>query len=162
VKKILFVCTGNTCRSPMAAALLRHALGRRSGFRVQSAGVAAQSGAPASPETVAILKESGIDLEHHRSRPITSEMVREAMLILAMTRKHRETVLELFPEAGERVFLLGEFTGDPSLREIPDPLGSGRSAYIETRDAIVAAIPPLLEFLRHAGDIEEAEADGEA
>ena len=142
--------------------MLRHALRDSKDFHVESAGVAAQSGAPASPEAVTILKEAGIDISGHRSRAITSEMVREAMLILAMTRMHREIVLELFPDAGERVVLLGEFTGDPSLRDIPDPIGGGRSAYLETRDAIVAAMPALLDFLRHAGDIEEAEAGGQA
>ncbi len=145
----------------MAEGLLRHALGAESEFRVRSAGVAANAGAPASTETVAILKESGIALDNHRSHPITSEMVREAMLILAMTAVHREIILELFPEAAERVFLLGEFSNDPSILEVPDPIGGGRSAYVETRDAIVSAIPSLLDFLRHSGDIEEAEASGE-
>ena len=145
----------------MAEGLLRHALGDGSPFRVKSAGVAANSGAPASAETLSILRESGIALENHRSRPITSELVREAMLILAMTPLHKEIILELFPEAAERVFLVGEFSNDPAMREIPDPIGGGRSAYLETRDAIVSAIPSLLEFLRQSGDIEEAEASGE-
>jgi protein-tyrosine-phosphatase len=145
----------------MAEGLLRHALGTGSAFRVKSAGVAATSGTPASVETLDILRESGIELDGHRSRPITSDLVREAMLILAMTPVHKEIILELFPEAAERVFLVGEFSNDPSMREIPDPIGGGRSAYIETRDAIVSAIPSLLDFLRHSGDIEEAEASGE-
>jgi glycine hydroxymethyltransferase len=162
VKNIVFICTGNTCRSPMAAALLRHAMGPNPGFAVQSAGVAARAGAPASPETVAVLREAGINLGDHRSRPVTSEMIREAQLILTMTRGHREVILELFPEASERVFLVGDFAGDPTLREIPDPIGCGRDAYLETRDAIVAAIPGLLAFIRQAGEIEEAEAGGHA
>jgi protein-tyrosine-phosphatase len=145
----------------MAEGLLRHALGTGSAFRVKSAGVAATSGAPASEETLRVLRESGIELNGHRSRPITSDLVREAMLILAMTPVHREIILELFPEAAERVFLVGEFSNDPSIKEIPDPIGGGRSAYIETRDAIVSAIPSLLDFLRQSGDIEEAEASGE-
>ena len=161
MKNILFVCTGNTCRSPMAEGLLRHALRDDKSFRILSAGVAANSGAPANPETVTILRESGIDLENHLSRPITSDLVREAMLILAMTDVHKEIILELFPEAGERVFLLGEFSRDPAFHEIPDPIGGGRAAYIETRDAIVSAIPALLDFLKHSGDIEEAEAAGD-
>lgn len=145
----------------MAEGLLRHALGAESAFKVRSAGVAANSGAPASAETLGILRESGISLENHRSRPITSDLVREAMLILTMTPLHKEIVLELFPEAAERVFLLGEFSNDPSIGEIPDPIGGGRSAYMETRDAIVSAIPSLLDFLRQSADIEEAEASGD-
>lgn len=142
----------------MAEGLLRHALGAGTDFMVRSAGVAAGSGAPPSPETVAILKESGISLDGHRSRPITRDMVRDAMLVLTMTAVHREIVLELFPEASERVFLLGEFSNDPSIMEIPDPIGCGKAAYVETRDAIVSTIPSLLDFLRHSGDIEEAES----
>lgn len=145
----------------MAEGLLRHALGAGSEFKVRSAGVAATAGGRASAETLAILRESGIELDAHRSRPITSDLVREAMLILAMTPLHREIILELFPEAAERVFLVGEFSNDPAIHEIPDPIGGGRAAYIETRDAIVSAIPNLLDFLRHSGDIEEAEASEE-
>ena len=161
MKTILFVCTGNTCRSPLAEGLLRHALGDNSEFRVRSAGVAAHPGAPANPETVAVLKASSISLDNHRARPITSEMVRDSMLILAMTATHKEIILELFPDADERVFLLGEFSNDPSLGDVPDPIGGGRRAYLETRDAIVSAIPALLDFLKHSSDIEEAEASGD-
>lgn len=146
----------------MAEALMRHALAGNTDFKVSSAGVAAYSNAPPSPETVSILRESGITLENHGSRPITSEMMREAMLVLAMTSAHKEILLELFPDAAERVFLLGEFSEDPGFREIPDPIGGGRAAYIETRDAIVSAIPALLRFLQQSGEIEEAEASADS
>ena len=83
------------------------------------------------------------------------------MLILAMTAMHKEIILELFPDVDERVFLLGEFSNDPTLGDVPDPIGGGRRAYLETRDAIVSAIPSLLDFLKHSSDIEEAEASGD-
>ena len=94
---ILFVCTGNVCRSPMAEYILRHRLGGKSGVTVESAGVIAPQGMPASAEAADVLEEWRIDISQHRSRMLTRELVEAATLILVMTEQHRKDVLSAFP-----------------------------------------------------------------
>ena len=94
---VLFVCTGNTCRSPMAAALARDELARRGWRHVQiaSAGAAAEPGQPASPPALAVMERSGLDLAGHASQLLTPELVDWADLILAMSLSHLAVVEEL-------------------------------------------------------------------
>lgn len=130
---MLLVCSGNTCRSPMAEGLARVQLAERMqipmnalethGYRVESAGTFAADGAPVTPEAVEALQRCGIDLSGHRSRPLTADMVRDADVIYCMTQSHRATVLELAPSGEDRVFLL-----DPS-GDIADPFGAKMSGY---------------------------------
>ena len=133
----------------MAEGLLRHALDAGlPGVRVSSAGVAAAEGGPASRHTLAILEEAGIALGEHRSRQVTPEMVEEATLVLAMTEDHRTMLAQIAPDSVDRLFLLGEFSPESEGLDVPDPFGGGIDVYRETRDAIVAAIPGLIRFLR--------------
>jgi protein-tyrosine phosphatase len=130
----LFVCTGNTCRSPMAEGLFRKLLAERlhcqeddlvdRGFMVVSAGVAAGPGSPPSPEAVEILKTRGVDIRSHESQPVTPQLLSQADQIFTMTRSHRELLLQEFPEAAPRVRLLARDGSD-----VIDPIGAGLEEY---------------------------------
>jgi len=111
-ERILFVCTGNTCRSPMAEGLMRaFAQKEQLDCEVRSAGVLAWDGHPISPHSADILREKGID-ERMTSSQLTGETVEWADLILTMTSSHKETVIRRFPEAVDKVYTLKEFAED--------------------------------------------------
>jgi len=148
-KTILFICTGNICRSPMAEGLFRKLIEGREDLRVASAGVSAIRGQPPSPHTVEVLHRLGIDLARFRSQPLTDDLVDEATWIFAMTRSHLDTIHLLFPAAAEKAYLVCEF--DPDLAattlDIPDPIGLGLDAYERTRDILNLALPSVLQFI---------------
>lgn len=148
-QRVLFVCTGNTCRSPMAEALFRHATQARSELKSASAGVSAGHGSPASREACALLAESDIALSPHRSQPLSAKLVEEHDYFIAMTRSHRDMLVTLFPEIADQTFLLSDFASRPEERglDLSDPIGGPREDYVRVRDAIVSAIPGLLAFL---------------
>lgn len=132
--RVLFVCTGNTCRSPMAAGVLRGLAERRGrpGLRsilTGSAGTFAAPGHPATAEAVRACAEQGIDLSRHRSRPLSREILAGSDLILVMEEAHRREVLSLDPQAASRVHLLGEFAGVEGDPEVADPIGGSLDDY---------------------------------
>lgn len=137
--RVVLVCTGNTCRSPLAEALLRKALAARgaTGVEVSSAGTGAWEGAPASEGAYLVALEHGLDLSEHRARLLTSEVIAESDLILTMARHHRARVLEL--GAGGPVHLLGEYAGRSGAEaEVADPFGADLEMYRQTRDELAA------------------------
>lgn len=144
---VIFVCTGNVCRSPMAAYLLRARLGRRSPWRVASAGVNAVRGLPPSVEAVQALEEQGIDLAGHRSRPLDAASVDAAALLVVMTGAHRRQIESLYPAAREKTFLLKDFDDSASDVDVHDPIGMSLATYRHVRDEIEAALPGLVHFL---------------
>lgn len=129
-RTILFVCTGNTCRSPMASAIARELLkGDASGLdtRVLSAGISTGAGVPASPEAVEAMRGMGIRLDGHASRPLTRELLTQADIVFAMTGSHRARILQLDPESAGKVYLL-----DPSDADVDDPFGQSQQVYDAT------------------------------
>lgn len=136
-KKIVFVCSGNTCRSPMAEAAFRKELKRRkiSWYKVQSAGVNAHEGAPMNPDAQKALSEAKIPYsETFKSRLLTPKTVEEAIAVICMTRD----LCDLIP--GKSVMSFYELTG----REIPDPYGQGIDAYRVTLRNIRECIPAII------------------
>lgn len=137
----MLVCTGNTCRSPLAAALLRQALAGRGidDVEVSSAGTGAWEGSPASEAAYLVGLERGLDLSGHRARLVTSDVASEADLILTMARHHRARLLEL--GADSRVHLLGEYAGRTGAdAEVADPYGADLEAYRQARDELAALV----------------------
>ena len=149
MKTILFICTGNVCRSPMAEALFRRVVQGRGEFRVLSAGIGAMNGQPPTPHSARAMQELGVDISAQRSRMLTAELVRSADLILGMTHGHTDTVTMLYPAASEKTFLLREFdeTLEPYEKDISDPIGSPYETYVECRDQIEQGIAALLIFM---------------
>mgnify|MGYP006301831713 CR=1 FL=1 len=130
MKTLLIVCTGNICRSPMAAGLLRARLEEdeeRRDWRVLSAGTWAAEGRPASAYAVAEMEERGIDIRAGRSRSVSARLMREADLVLVMTQNHAEALSAAFPDQADKVHRLTEMVGE--VYDISDPYGGTRLEY---------------------------------
>ena len=149
---IIVVCTGNICRSPMAAALLAHALKAEpaplSEFKVISAGVAARDGDAASTNSITALKKVGLDISDHQSQPLNPEMVAQASAIFVMTESHRAVINAAIDPTPHNVYLIREFMPREADKQIADPYGGPLPLYEECRDEIVEAIPSVMAFLR--------------
>ena len=146
---VVFVCTGNTCRSPLAEGLCKKLLAERlscavadlpvRGFCVLSAGLAAMMGGAAAAEAVEVARGFGADLTYHQSRPLSEDLAAQADYLVAMTRGHLLALTDHYPRLGSRPRLLSA-AGD----DIPDPIGSPREVYQECADQIRRCLEPLV------------------
>jgi protein-tyrosine phosphatase len=143
-KRILIVCVGNICRSPTAEYLFRHHLSS-AGASIESAGLGALVGKPMDPQSLTILGEHGVDGSEHCARQISSSMLRDADLVLAMEREHVASLMRMTPEASGKVMLLDRWGKS---RDIPDPYRQSREAFEHVFELIDHAVQQWLPYLR--------------
>jgi protein-tyrosine phosphatase len=134
--KVLVVCVGNICRSPMAEALLRARLGHRPRFDVSSAGVSALVGRPADEQAVALMKARGIDIRPHRARQLTPQLAAGADLILVMESGHERAVYSIAPQTRGKVHRIGRF----GHFDVPDPYRLPRATFLDALQLVERGI----------------------
>lgn len=157
-KNILFVCTGNTCRSPMAEAILKKMIKEKSpglcdGIKVSSAGTAAINGAPPTYEAYDVMKRRGIDIESHNARLVNKEIINKADIVFAMTQRHYDELISRFPESKDKIFILKEYAGiEEGEKNVADPIGEPEEVYEKCARIIEESLEKIIEKGLVAGD----------
>lgn len=150
---VLFVCTGNICRTPMAKSYLRQLI-KQDGLdhliNVRSAGTWAGHGEPATRLSQMVCAEHGLDVSNHRSQPIDLYQMKEADLILCMAQAHKQDLLQIFPHYRDKIFTLKEYgrTNPPRYTSIDDPYGRNIEAYRRTFDEITTEVRRIWPVLK--------------
>lgn len=138
--KVLFVCTGNTCRSPMAEGILRDFAEKKSlDIEVKSAGVAALDGSYISKNSIEAMKNIGIDIQDYTSNMLTKYMVEEFDLVLTMSNSHKQLILNGYNPTNKNIFTIQEYINSTN-RDVIDPYGGNLNIYEQTRDEIYQLI----------------------
>jgi len=149
-RRLLFVCTGNTCRSPIAQFLARR-LAREAGlaWEAESAGIAASPGAPLSEGAARVLAARGISKVRHDARTLDEHLLSQADAVYALAREHRREIVERFPARAAKVSVLREAAGLPDA-DVTDPIGGDDAAYEECAGRIEEALKILIRRSPHA------------
>lgn len=155
---VLFVCTANICRSPIALGLFKHKIANEpdaSLWKLDSAGTWVSEGEPASRNSQFLLKKKGIDIQDHRSKSVNLELLRSFNLILTMERGHKEALRSEFPEIKYRVFMISEMVGERY--DIQDPYNGTLDDYIEAMEEIERILNLGFEKIRSLAQDRTAE-----
>jgi protein-tyrosine-phosphatase len=137
IKKILVVCTGNACRSPMAEGFLKKHFKAEDGFEIVSAGIFATDGLAPTPDAILVMNEQGIDISAYSSTAFSSTLANAADLVLVMAEEHKNFVIKAAPGIDKKVFLYKEFAGaDSENKNIIDPIGQSVIVYRSVRNEI--------------------------
>lgn len=162
MNSVLFICSANICRSPMAMGLLRKRLAGEAGnWRIESAGVWAQQGQPAAYNTLMLLYSRDVDLVDHQSRPISRELMDDFNLVLTMERGHKEALRAAFPRQAHKVFLITELVGKKY--DIEDPIGGPMADYeLLARDLEYIFDQGLAKIRQYAQDPTEISPHGKS
>lgn len=144
----------------MAEGLFRDLVKDRSDYVVGSAGVAAMAGGRPSKHTADILKEKGIDISSFQSRPLTRDLVEQATHIFTMANHHLDAVVDEFPEADGKAYLVSEFAAEDMLRnaDVSDPFGGPRRSYDDTRWMLEKLLPTVLAYIEQTTKPKSEEA----
>lgn len=143
--RLLFVCTANICRSPMAEGFARHyGASRTWPVEVRSGGIMGLVGHPADPLAVRVMGEAGVDISSHKSGPVEQDLADWADHILVMEMRHASHLRRRFPQADGKILMLGNFGG---MVEVPDPIGGWRWRFRKSRDQIQKCVVGFMDQL---------------
>jgi protein-tyrosine-phosphatase len=152
ILRVLLVCSGNTCRSPMAAALLHHLWGLSSPpwrLQVNSAGISTFAGSAASEHAVQAMNRRGLDIKPHRSQSISEPILRDSDLILTMTEQQKRSIRSVWPGVSDRLFSVGEYAGIQG--DIPDPYGGPAFTYEQTASVLERLLQAVVRRIQAEG-----------